>query len=109
MPFLLNTNALGMCGHGGKVQWVPAPRVMIRGAPAVLAVPPTLIIAGCANPPPPANTGPGVTAIVASGQTMRIKTMGMPLLTEALSTSPAIACATPVSVRSPGQFKVQGQ
>lgn len=109
MPFLLNLNALAMCGHGGKGQLTPSPRVKLGGTPAALAAPPVLPIAGCANPPPPANTGPGVTAVVVTGQTVRVRSMGLPLLTEALVTSPAVACATPVSVRSPGQFKVRVQ
>ncbi len=108
MPLLLNMNAVAICGHGGKAQWTPAPRVKAGGANAVLGLPPVLPIAGCANPPPPANTGPGVTAIVVSGQTMRIKSMGMPLLLQSLATSPAVTCATPVSVTTPGQVKVQG-
>jgi hypothetical protein len=106
---LLNTNAVAMCGHGGKVQWTAiAARVKVGGANAIWAVPPLLVIAGCANPPPPANTGPGVSAVVASGQTTRIKSMGLPLLLQTMTTSPAITCATPVNVVTPGNMRVQG-
>ena len=53
-------------------------------------------VAGCANPPPPANVGPCVVANWVVGAT-RVKAMGLPVL---LQTSQAICVptGTPLSV-----------
>ena len=107
MPLLLNTSAVAMCGHGGRAVFTtPAPRVRIGGANAVSAVG-AIVITGCANPPPPAGSGPGVTATVTSGQTVRVRSMGVPLLTQAMSAM-AVPCSAPVTVVSAGNARVNG-
>jgi len=97
MPgFLLTMSSVVLCSHGGKAQpTVPNPRVKVMGQPAVLQTAPW-VVAGCVFPPPPAANGPCVTAQWIIGS-IRIKSMGMPLL---LQDSQAI-CAptgTPVTV-----------
>lgn len=80
MPgFLLNAGSTVICVHGGQAKpTVPNPRVLVMGQP-VTTQPLPYAIAGCANPPPPANVGPCVLAnwVTAS---LRVKVMGMPVL-----------------------------
>lgn len=80
MPgFLLNVNSLVICAHGGKAQpTVPNPRVRVMGVPVCTQGPP-YVVAGCANPPPPANVGPCILGnwIIAA---LRVKVMGLPVL-----------------------------
>ncbi|NEQ21947.1 MAG: hypothetical protein F6K28_22655 [Microcoleus sp. SIO2G3] len=80
MPgFLLNVGSTVLCVHGGQAKSVaPNPRVLVGGLPVTTQLPP-YVIAGCANPPPPANVGPCVVGnwIVAA---LRVKVMGMPVL-----------------------------
>jgi len=97
MPgFLLNMSSVVLCAHGGKAQpTVPNPRVKVMGQPTVLQSAPW-VVAGCAFPPPPAANGPCVVGNWLIGS-IRVKSMGMPLL---LQDSQAI-CAptgTPVTV-----------
>jgi hypothetical protein len=91
MPgFLLNVGSTVICVHGGQAKpTVPMPRVRVMGMP-VTVQPPPYVIAGCVNPPPPANVGPCVvgTWILAS---LRVKAMGMPVL---LQDSQAICAPT---------------
>lgn len=63
------------------------------------------VIAGCANPPPPANVGPCITGawIVAS---VRVKAMGMPVL---LQDSQAICVPTGTPLTTVlAQMRVRG-
>lgn len=80
MPgFLLNVNSVVICAHGGKAQpTVPNPRVRVMGVPVCTQGPP-YVVAGCANPPPPANVGPCILGnwIIAA---LRVKVMGLPVL-----------------------------
>ena len=80
MPgFLLNVASTVICAHGGQAKpTVPNPRVKVMGMPVTTQGPP-YAIAGCVNPPPPANVGPCVIGnfITAS---LRVKVMGMPVL-----------------------------
>ncbi|MBD2355991.1 hypothetical protein H6G41_15400 [Tolypothrix sp. FACHB-123] len=80
MPgFLLNLSSTVLCVHGGQAKpSVPNVRVRAMGLPTATQGPP-YIIAGCVNPPPPANVGPCVLGnwVVAS---LRVKSMGMPVL-----------------------------
>lgn len=91
MPgFLLNVGSTVICAHGGQAKpTVPNPRVRVMGQPVVTQGPP-YVIAGCANPPPPANVGPCIIGnwIMAS---LRVKVMGLPVL---LQSSQAICVPT---------------
>ncbi len=91
MPgFLLNSTSTVICAHGGQAKaTVPNPRVKVMGAPVVVQ-PFPFAVAGCANPPPPANVGPCITAQWIIGA-VRIKVMGMPVL---LQDSQAICAPT---------------
>ena len=79
MGSLVHQGAVVICGHGGQATpTVPNPRVKVGGQPTVtLAAPWT--VAGCANPPPIASTGPCVTAQWVVG-TVRVLSMGQPLV-----------------------------
>lgn len=103
--FLTTVGTVLLCAHGGQAKSPsPIPRVKVMGQP-VLLQPIPLVIAGCANPPPPANVGPCVTAINLTGS-LRIKVMGMPVL---LQDSQALCTptGTPVTV-VPTQMRVRG-
>jgi hypothetical protein len=64
-----------------------------------------LLVAGCANPPPPANVGPCVTATNVTGA-LRLKVMGMPVL---LQDSQAICVPTGTGLLvSVVQLRVKG-
>lgn len=106
MPgFLMNVATKVLCAHGGQAQpTMPAPRVTVMGQP-VVTQPAPYMIAGCANPPPPANVGPCVSAQWVSGA-MRVMVMGQPVL---LVDSKAICTptGTPVNV-IPAQTRVRG-
>jgi len=80
MPgYLLPASATIMCAHGGQAQPTsPNPRVKVLGQP-VVTQPLPHAVTGCANPPPPANTGPCVTAQWVRGAA-RVKVMGQPVL-----------------------------
>lgn len=80
MPgYLLHVGATVICAHGGQAQpSSPNPRVKVMGQPVVTQVFP-YTVAGCSNPPPPANIGPCVMAQWVSAAT-RVKVMGQPVL-----------------------------
>ncbi len=80
MPgYLLHVGATVICAHGGQAQpSSPNPRVKVMGQPVVTQVFPYMV-AGCSNPPPPANIGPCVMAQWVSAAT-RVKVMGQPVL-----------------------------
>jgi hypothetical protein len=76
---VLTTAAPILCSHGGQAHAPAAnPRVTVQGAPALLQAVP-MVIAGCPVPPPPAGTGPCVTATWATGA-LRVTSMGAPLV-----------------------------
>jgi hypothetical protein len=87
-----------LCAHGGKVTMVPAPRVKANGQPVVLQPLPSTV-AGCSNPPPPANVGPCVTVNWLTGS-LRVKVNGQPILLQS-SASVAVPPGTPASVVVP--------
>ena len=97
MPgFLLNVASTVICGHGGQAKpTVPNKRVLVGGLP-VTTHPPRYVIAGCANPVPPVNVGPCITAlwVVAA---LRVKVMGMPVLMQD-SQAVCIPTGTPLTV-----------
>lgn len=80
MPgFLLNVGSTVICAHGGQAKpTVPNPRVKVMGMPVTTLGPP-YTIAGCVNPPPPANVGPCIIGNWITSS-LRVKVMGMPVL-----------------------------
>ncbi|PZO53773.1 MAG: hypothetical protein DCF15_12520, partial [Phormidesmis priestleyi] len=80
MPgFLLHAGATIVCAHGGQAQpSAPNPRVKVMGQPITTQIAP-YTVAGCANPPPPANIGPCVMAQWVSAA-VRVKALGQPVL-----------------------------
>ena len=93
---ILHVGATVFCAHGGQAQpTVPNPRVKVMGQPIVTQVAP-YVVAGCTNPPPPANVGPCMVGQWVTAAT-RVKTMGQPVL---LQDSQAICAPTgaPLSV-----------
>jgi hypothetical protein len=103
--FLLNLGSTVICAHGGQAKpTVPNPRVLLSGMP-VVTQPPSYVVAGCANPPPPVNVGPCITAtwIVAA---LRVKVMGMPVLMQD-SQAICIPTGTPLIVALT-QMRVRG-
>jgi hypothetical protein len=97
MPgYLLHVGATVVCAHGGQGQ-SPSPnsRVKVMGQPVVTQTIP-FAIAGCANPVPPNNTGPCVSAQWISGST-RIKSVGQPLLLQD-SQSTCVPTGTPLNI-----------
>jgi hypothetical protein len=94
--YLLHVGATILCAHGGQAQpSAPNPRVKVMGQPVVTqAFPHT--VAGCSNPPPPANVGPCVIAQWVSAAT-RIKVMGQPVLLQD-SSAVCTPTGTPLNV-----------
>jgi hypothetical protein len=69
---------------------------------------PPLVIAGCANPPPPANIGPCVTAtILPPTLTLRVKSMGQGLVCQS-TVAIGVPTPAPLSIVNPGQQRVKG-
>jgi hypothetical protein len=97
MPgFLLNASSTVICAHGGQAKpTLPNPRVKVMGVPITTQGPP-YAIAGCVNPPPPANVGPCMIGnwVTAS---LRIKVMGLPVLLQD-SRSICVPTGTPLNV-----------
>jgi len=97
MPgFLLNASSTVICAHGGQAKpTLPNPRVKVMGVPVTTQGPP-YGIAGCVNPPPPANVGPCIIGnwLTAS---LRIKVMGFPVLLQD-SRSICVPTGTPLNV-----------
>src|SRR5262249_42324892 len=91
MPgFLLHLGATVLCSHAGQAQpTVVNPRVTVSAQPTLRFTSPSAV-AGCIPPPPPAASGPCVTAQFVSAAT-RITSNGQPLL---LMDSQAICAPT---------------
>jgi hypothetical protein len=117
MPgFLLSMNAQVTCAHGGKATpTAPNPRVKVGGVPVPMAVSPFLI-AGCPMMvPPPA--GPGPTPCLSATflpptMTLRVRSMGQPLLCQTSMTVPCVSTppappAPCLPVIFPGQVRVK--
>jgi hypothetical protein len=118
MPgFLLNMNCVVTCVHGGQATpTAPNPRVKLMGTPVPVASGP-FMIAGCAMAvPPPAGPGPTpcISALFSVGSmTVRVKSMGQPLLCQSsiADTVITIPPAPPVPllpVTFAGQTRVRG-
>ena len=118
MPgYLLTMSCVVMCTHGGQAQpTAPNPRVTIMGTPVPTSAAP-FMVAGCAMAvPPPA--GPGPTPCISATflpptMTVRVKSMGQPLLCQSSMTGPAINVppAPPLPlmpVSFAGQVRVKG-
>lgn len=97
MPgFLLNASSTVICVHGGQAQpTVPNPRVKVMGIPVTTQGPP-YVIAGCANPVPPANVGPCVIGNWVTAA-LRVRAMGMPVLLQS-SQAVCVPTGTPLIV-----------
>jgi hypothetical protein len=106
MPgYLVQQGATILCAHGGQAQpLMPNPRVKVGGQPTVLQSSP-YSVAGCANPPPPANVGPCAVANWVTGA-MRVKSMGQPVLLQD-SRSICVPTGTPLTV-AVTQVRVKG-
>ena len=106
MPgYVLHAGATVLCAHGGQAQaTVPSQRVKVMGQAVVTQAAPHTVT-GCANPPPPANTGPCIIGQWVSGAT-RVKSMGQPVL---LQDSQAVCTptGTPLTVAAT-QTRVKG-
>jgi len=118
MPgFLLTMSCVVTCVHGGQAMpTAPNPRVMLSGTPIPIASAP-FMVAGCAMVIPPP-VGPGPTPCISAiflpaTMTVRVKSMGQPLLCQTSMTGPAINIppAPPLPllpVSSAGQTRVTG-
>jgi len=106
MPgFLMHAGATVLCAHGGQAQPAASnPRVKVLGQP-VVTQPLSYVIGGCANPVPPTNTGPCVTAQWLTAAT-RVKVLGQPVL---LQDSQALCTptGTPLTITTT-QTRVRG-
>jgi hypothetical protein len=95
MPgFLLNMQCKVTCSHGGMAMpSAPNPRVKIMSVPVPIAAAP-FSVAGCPFIiPPPAGPGPVpcISGIfLPPTMTIRVKSMGQPLLCQTSMTGPAI-------------------
>jgi hypothetical protein len=118
MPgYLLNMGCVVLCAHGGQAKPTASnPRVKLMGMPVPMASAPFLV-AGCAMAvPPPA--GPGPTPCISATflpptLTVRVKSMGQPLLCQTSMTGPVINVppAPPLPlmpVNFAGQTRVKG-
>lgn len=74
---LLAMSSTVLCAHGGQAKGTaPASRVVLGGTPAVIVTGPWTV-AGC--PFPPVSGGPCVTALWSTAS-VRVKSMGQPLI-----------------------------
>ncbi|MFZ6028603.1 MAG: hypothetical protein ACOYYS_12875 [Chloroflexota bacterium] len=118
MPgYLLTMSCVVMCAHGGKASpAAPNVRVKIMGTPVPMSSPP-FVVAGCAMAVPPPG-GPGPTPCISATflpptMTLRVKSMGQPLLCASSATGLAIVTppAPPVPLQPvafAGQVRVKG-
>jgi hypothetical protein len=105
MPSVLAADSVLICAHGGRATpTVLSSRVLVGGQPALLQVP--LLVAACANPPPPTGTGPCVTAQFLIG-TARVRSMGLSLLVDS-GPSVCVPTGTPLTVAF-AQSRVQAR
>ena len=94
--FLLNVGSTVLCAHAGQAKaTVPNPRVKVMGQPITTLGAP-YAVAGCVNPPPPANVGPCILGNWIVGA-IRVKAMGMPVLLQS-SQAICVPTGTPLSV-----------
>ncbi len=118
MPgYLLTMSPIVTCPHMGMAKpTAPNPRVKIMGTPVPMSSPP-FMIAGCVMAvPPPAGPGPTpciMATFLPPTMTLRVKSMGQPLLCQTSMTGPCVT--TPPSpplpllpVQFAGQVRVRG-
>lgn len=116
MPgYLLTMNCVVTCAHGGQAKAAaPNPRVKIMGTPTPQITAPFLV-SGCSLTTPLGVPTPCITAayIPATG-TVRVKSMGQPLLCATSTTG--LCVTTPPAPPGPllpitfaGQVRVKGQ
>lgn len=107
MPgMLVEATASIMCSHGGKATPTAVnPRVALGGVPS-MTIATTMVVAGCAFPPPPAANGPCVTGQWLTGST-RVLSSGQPLIVQS-STSLCAPTGTPLVITVP-QARVMAQ
>ncbi len=117
MPgYLLNMNCVVTCVHGGQAKpTAPNPRVKIMGVPVPMSAPP-FVIAGCPMTLPPPRPGPAPclsATFLPPTMTLRVKSMGQPLLCQTSMTGPCVT--TPPAPPAPllpvsfaGQTRVRG-
>src|SRR4051794_23929071 len=78
---VLHENATVLCMHGGTARPVAVePRVLVSGQNVVTRADQD-VVTGCPVPPPPAGTGPCLTATWVTAAT-RVRASGQPLLLE---------------------------
>ncbi len=119
MPgYLVTMSVVVMCAHGGKATpTAPNPRIKLSGQPVPMSSPP-FMVAGCPfvvpNPPPaPPRPAPCISATyLPPSMTVRVKSMGQPLLCQSSMTGPAITAGSPAPVpfqpiQNPGQMRVK--
>lgn len=117
MPgYLVTMSVMVTCAHGGQAKpAAPNPRVKIMGQPVPMSASP-FVVAGCPMTiPPPAGPGPTpclMATYLPPTMTVRVKSMGQPLLCQTSMTGPAVT--TPPSPPAPllpisfaGQMRVK--
>jgi hypothetical protein len=103
---LLSVGATVMCAHGGRVLLTPNAKLTLSGQPAAQWMP-VLMIAGCANPTPPANTGPDLTVpLMPPSFTTKVLSNGQPLLLQTIAGVPVPSGIPLLPCPSAGQTKV---
>jgi hypothetical protein len=112
MPLLLNTSAVIMCSHGGKVNPIPTQMQVLAGGSPVLCVP-SLVgapIIGCPVVPTPAGTVPctAVAAVFPGSWSTKVFAGGSPAYVSSLSGLTNGVPPGSIMVVSPGQAVVQG-
>lgn len=119
MPgYLLTMSCVVLCAHGGKASpAAPNPRLKIMGTPVPLSSPP-FMVAGCAMTMPTPSGVPSPAPCISAAflpptMTVRVKSMGQPLLCASSATGPAVV--TPPAPPAPlqpvsfaGQVRVKG-
>jgi hypothetical protein len=85
---------------------MPNAKVMVGGQPAAQWMP-VLMIVGCANPTPPANTGPDLTVpLMPSSFTTKVMSNGQPMLIQTIAGTPVPSGIPLLPAVSAGQTKV---
>src|SRR5262245_10764839 len=107
MPFVLTSNAILMCPHGGHVQVIPQQfKVLAGGAPVLRVIDlEGAPIIGCPVPPTPATVP--CTAVDVVTPTSTVLVLGEPVLVDPVVALTDGVPPGPVTVIEPGQAIVQ--